>query len=270
MTAEGELVCEGLTSGTYKAVNAAESGADCQASADGFECQTSWDEDEPSPCPRTWGTWTCRRRRATRACGSGDRRLDSFFGVRTRRDARPRRASAESRVSLLPKSIVTKSIATHPNASTRASRSQRSTRDATRGVPGVSSLTRAPPQRARSASPPRRRIPRRRASKSRPTPPPDQPPRVRRPTRPGAPGPRRRTRGSARGRIWRPSFPRARCVPRSPTKRPSPPRAPPRHPPPRPAQRARRRTRASPSPPSVAVERASCPASARNRSTRPS
>ena len=46
MTAEGELVCEGLTSGTYKVVNAAEAGADCQASADGFECQTSWDEDE--------------------------------------------------------------------------------------------------------------------------------------------------------------------------------------------------------------------------------
>lgn len=51
MTADGELVCEGLSSGTYTVVNALESGADCEVKSTGFECKTSWDEDEKKPKP---------------------------------------------------------------------------------------------------------------------------------------------------------------------------------------------------------------------------
>ena len=46
MTAEGELVCEGLSSGTYTVVNATDSGADCEVGEDGFECETNWGGDE--------------------------------------------------------------------------------------------------------------------------------------------------------------------------------------------------------------------------------
>ena len=40
MTAAGELVCEGLSSGTYRVINAEEADATCDvdASGDAFEC----------------------------------------------------------------------------------------------------------------------------------------------------------------------------------------------------------------------------------------
>lgn len=51
MTAEGELVCEGLSSGTYRVINAEEADATCDVDASGaaFECTTSWDESEQAP-----------------------------------------------------------------------------------------------------------------------------------------------------------------------------------------------------------------------------
>ena len=51
MTAEGELVCEGLSSGTYRVINAEEADASCDvdASGDAFECTVSWSEDDQGP-----------------------------------------------------------------------------------------------------------------------------------------------------------------------------------------------------------------------------
>ena len=46
MTAEGELVCEGLNSGTYRVINAEEYDATCSVEGDAFECTATWDEDE--------------------------------------------------------------------------------------------------------------------------------------------------------------------------------------------------------------------------------
>ena len=49
MTAEGELVCEGLSSGTYRVVNAAEYDATCNVEDGSFECTASWDEETSKP-----------------------------------------------------------------------------------------------------------------------------------------------------------------------------------------------------------------------------
>lgn len=45
MTAEGELVCEGLSSGMYRVVNASEYDAECEVKNGTFECTTSFDEE---------------------------------------------------------------------------------------------------------------------------------------------------------------------------------------------------------------------------------
>ena len=45
MTAEGELVCEGLSSGMYRVVNASEYDAECEVKDGTFECTTSFDEE---------------------------------------------------------------------------------------------------------------------------------------------------------------------------------------------------------------------------------
>ena len=49
MTAEGELVCEGLESGTYRVINAKEAEANCEVEDGAFECVTSFDEDDAGP-----------------------------------------------------------------------------------------------------------------------------------------------------------------------------------------------------------------------------
>jgi hypothetical protein len=46
MTAEGELVCEGLSSGTYRVINAKDAEAECSVKDGAFECTTSFDEDD--------------------------------------------------------------------------------------------------------------------------------------------------------------------------------------------------------------------------------
>ena len=45
MTAEGELVCEGLSSGMYRVINASEYDAECEVKDGSFECKTSFDEE---------------------------------------------------------------------------------------------------------------------------------------------------------------------------------------------------------------------------------
>ena len=47
MTAEGELVCEGLTSGRYRVINAEDADAECSVEDGAFECTTSFDDDGP-------------------------------------------------------------------------------------------------------------------------------------------------------------------------------------------------------------------------------
>ena len=46
---EGELVCEGLESGTYRVINAKEAEANCEVEDGAFECVTSFDEDDAGP-----------------------------------------------------------------------------------------------------------------------------------------------------------------------------------------------------------------------------
>lgn len=57
LTAEGQLVCEGLSSGTYTVVNAAEASADCEVMDGEFECTTSWDDDKSKPVKQDVGDW---------------------------------------------------------------------------------------------------------------------------------------------------------------------------------------------------------------------
>lgn len=46
LTADGELVCEGLSSGTYRVINAKDAEAECSVKDGAFECTVSFDEDD--------------------------------------------------------------------------------------------------------------------------------------------------------------------------------------------------------------------------------